>query len=155
MVDASLLLDVVVAVSIALGALFAIAELRDISRDRKTQLVMSIWSTFISSDFAEAHSKIEHSQAKDLKELMESCSTADLLKVGYFYEGLGLLVEKKLIDPETVLEMSYSRIIWAKLKPWMDEEKRTIGTLAGEHFEYLANLDTEYKKRRYAELKGV
>ena len=155
MVDASLLLDVVVAVSIALGALFAIAELRDLSKDRKTQLVMSVWSTFMSSDFAEAHTRIDESEFKDLKDIMEKCSRADLLKVSYVYEGLGLLVEKRLVDPKMVLEMSYSRIIWAKLKPWMDEERRIIGSLAGEHFEYLANLDTQYKKQRYAELKGV
>jgi len=47
MVDASLVLDAIVAMSIAAGAIFAIAELRLMAKDRRTQLLMQIalWAT--------------------------------------------------------------------------------------------------------------
>ena len=155
MVDASLVLDAIVAVSIAAGALFAVAELRALGRDRRTQLVMSVWQTFISPEFAEAHARIEDADAKDLKDLMKKCSRADLVRVGYFYEGLGLLVERQLVDPELALEISYPRIMWTKLKPAIDDWMQKLSPLAAEHFAYLARLDTEYKTRRLAKLKPM
>ena len=42
MVDASWVFDAVVAVSIAAGAVFAIAELRLMARDRRTQLLVGM-----------------------------------------------------------------------------------------------------------------
>lgn len=155
MVDVSQLLNVVATASIVLGALFAVAELRGLAKDRRTELVMNVWSTFTDPDFAEAHCRIDGTECKDLKDIVDKCTRADILKLSQFYEGLGLLVRKRLVDPQLVLEMSYPRIIWAKLKPWMDDERLRVTKLRGEHFEYLAELDTQYKTRRLAELKGV
>jgi len=133
------------------GALVAVYELRTMSRDRKTQLVMSVWTAFNDSDFAEAHARIDMTETKDSKTIEERCQRADISKVMEFYEGLGLLVRKRLVDPELVLEMCYPRLMWAKLKPWVDEERGRITPFVGEHFEYLAQLDTEYKMRRLPE----
>lgn len=154
MIDVSTLKQVVEAVVIALGALFAVAELRDLAKDRKTQLVMNVWSTWMSSDFAEAHSKIEENTIEEMVDLMQKCSNADLLKVSYFYEGLGLMVQKRLVSPDLVLEMSRARTMWAKIKPWMADRRNRLGPLTGEHFEYLAKLDAQYKARRLTDRKA-
>ena len=130
------------------GAIFAVMELRTMSRDRKTQLIMNVWSTFNVSEFAEAHSRIDMTETKDWKDIEAKCHRADINKVMEFYEGLGLLVRKRLVDPELVLEMCYPRLMWAKLKPWIDEERHRVTPFVGEHFEYLAQLDTQYKMSR-------
>ncbi len=150
--DVVQVLEAATYVAFVAGAIFALSELRTMSKDRKTQLVMSVWSTFNSSGFAETHARIDATVTKDLKDIETKCSRADITKVTQFYEGLGLLVRKRLVDPELVLEMCYPRFMWAKLKPWVDEERQRLTPFVCEHFEYLARLDTEYKTRRLKQL---
>jgi hypothetical protein len=69
MIDISMVLNLVVAVSIVLGAVFAVFQLREIGRDRRTQLVINLYSRFMSSDFSEPYSKLIREDFVDVADM--------------------------------------------------------------------------------------
>jgi len=82
MADASLVLDAIVAVSIAAGAFFAVIELRGMKKDRQTQLVLDMHKRFSDSDFEEHAVKVLHTEFKDGEEAEQKCSIVSLGAVG-------------------------------------------------------------------------
>ena len=69
MVDASLVLDAIVAVSIAAGAFFAVAELRDLKKDRRIQLMLEATMHYTTREFEDGLGKLWRTDTSDAKEL--------------------------------------------------------------------------------------
>jgi hypothetical protein len=92
----------------------------------------------------------------DAKEAEEKCGRKALNGMGGYFEGLGYLVRRGLIDREAVFEVMAIGDIWEKMKPWILKERETAkggGPALFEHFEYAAEMERawEAKKKR----KGV
>ena len=153
MVDASLVFDAVVAVSIAAGAVFAIAELRLMARDRRTQLLvgMILWSSQpeVSANF----SKVLFSEFKSRKEAEEKCGYAALDTIATYYTGIGTMIRRKLVDADLAFDFMWIWPVFEHLKPWLVESPFKIGPLEWwEDFEYAAELDRAYKEKKAREL---
>ena len=151
MVDASLVLDAIVAVSIAAGAVFAVIELRGMARDRRTRLVLDVFSHLGTLEFSEQFAKILNAEFKDAKEAEEKCSIVALSMVARYYEGIGLLIKRGLVDPDLIFESLPFDIMWNKMKPWCLEKRRALGPDMYVHFENAAAREKAYaaeKKRK-------
>jgi hypothetical protein len=144
MVDASLVLDAIVAVSIAAGAAFAVVELRGIGRDRRTSLVIDMMFHVSSTDFAQHWTKIMSTEFSTADEVQEKCSLTSLEVVADFFEGVGLLVRRGLVDESLVFDALPVHHAWAKMKPWCISLRGKYDATMYEHFEYAAARSAQY-----------
>lgn len=58
MADASLILDTVVAISIVAGTLFAVMQIREIAKDRHTELMLRFSETWLTLELEDVMSKL-------------------------------------------------------------------------------------------------
>lgn len=127
MADASLVLDAIVAVSIAAGAFFAVVELRSLSKDRRTELIMRMNEHWSSKDFEEAWIKVRELGSKDPGEMEKRCSKLSLWMVVNYFDGIGDLAQENLIDREFVLGHVNWIFMWERLEPWVLDMRQKMG----------------------------
>jgi len=149
MLDIPSISAIVAAIGVIIGVVFTVLQLRDLVKTRQTDLVMRLYSTFGSREQWEAYRSLEAMKAKDFDEYKELPSgTKTMLDSLYtFYEGVGVLLHRKLIDIGLVDDLFSTPIImsWEKVEPIMKEaRKRRNRPQIWEWFEYLYN---EMKKR--------
>jgi len=65
MVDISSISIVVAASSVVVGVIFAVLQLRNAMKQRRTELLMNVYSRFGSAEFASALERIRTSEYKD------------------------------------------------------------------------------------------
>jgi hypothetical protein len=127
MVDASLVLDAIVAVSIAAGAFFAVIELRDMKKDRRTQLMLQACTHWTTREFEEALCKLYRANANDAKGLEKEVSCVDLYMITDFHWIVARLGLEGLVDMGTVIRIFPFSLVWNKVKPWVVAERVAIG----------------------------
>ncbi len=124
MVDASFVLDAIVAVSIAAGAFFGIAELRDIKKDRRIQLIQQINDHIATVEFMDALGKIWQSDATSTEELQKDASYSELHMVASYFEGVAHLGAQGLVSKSMLIAYWPFYILWTKMGPWIAAERR-------------------------------
>jgi len=156
MVDITSISAVVAAIGVIVGVVFTVLELRNLVKTRQTDLVIRLYSTFGSKEFQEVLMKVLDLEFKDyngfVKKYVPSTSEENPIvtatsMVGIFFEGIGLLLHRKLIDIGLVGDLFISPVTmaWEKMKPiaegWRKQYNRP------EIFEWFEYLDNEMKKR--------
>ena len=127
MVDASLVLDAIVAVSIAAGALFAVLELRDLKRERRLGLLLQACMHCTTREFEDALSKAWRADASDAKGLEKQVSAADLYLISDFLVSIAHLGQEGLVDTRTLTGFFPFSYLWYKMKPWIVAERAAAG----------------------------
>ena len=125
--DASLILDAIMAVSIAAGAFFAVIELRSLSNDRRTELIMRMNEHWSSKDFEEAWIKVRELDSKDTGDAEKRCSKLSLWMVVNYFDGIGNLAREDLLDREFVLGQVNWIFMWERLEPWVVDVRQKMG----------------------------
>ena len=132
---------IVAAVGVLVGVTLAYLEVRTLVKQRQTDVVMGLYSTFSSNEWLEAYHKVIHSEYKDYSDFVKR-GWLDVHKVGIFFEGIGVLLLRKLVDVSLVDDL-FSGVIkigWEKMKTVIeDHRKREDYPQAYEWFEYLYN----------------
>ena len=147
MLDIPSISGIVAAVGVLVGVVFAVVQLKDFVKTRQTDLVMRLYSTFGSKEFQDAWTRIESIEFKNYDEYVKKCGLGDYAQCATFFEGIGVLLQKKLIDINLIdalfsvpLEHMYER-----MKPIIEGNKEQFhNQRVFENFEYLYN---EMKKR--------
>ena len=103
MVDILQVLEGAAYVGFIAGAIFAVMELRSLSKDRRTELIMRMNEHWSSKDFEEAWIKIRELDSKNPSEMEEKCSRLSLWMVVNYFDGIGNLARENLLDREFVL----------------------------------------------------
>jgi len=152
MVDIPTISIVIAAASVVAGVIYYSFQIRHQTKIRQTDLVMRLYSTRASKEFQEAWKKVMAKEFKDYNDYEKWYEWSDFIEVGIFFEGIGILLCRKLIDIRLVDDL-FSYIIettWEKIKPVVEGvRKHNNAPQIFEWFEYLAN---EIKKRQQ---KGV
>lgn len=91
---------VVASVSIVVGIVYYALQIRHQSRMRQTDLVMRLYSQYSSVEFQKLWEKVLTSEAKDFDDYTKRYGWAEALSVGMFFEGIAILLKRKLIDIE-------------------------------------------------------
>jgi hypothetical protein len=114
---------------------------------RQTDLVMKLYSQFSSLEFQKVWQEVMKREAKDYSVYSHEYGTAEFLSVGIFFEGIGILLRRKLIDIELVDDMFTSpiKLTWEKVKDVTLEGRRVRNQ--PEVFEWFEYLYNEMKKR--------
>jgi len=154
MLDIPSISAIVAAIGVIIGVIFAVFQLKDFVKTRQTDLVMRLYSTYGSKEFQEAWVETLRMEFKDYKDYLEKYGS-DSAKSAYvsvnmlagFFEGLGILLHRNLIDITLVDDLFSSDIFltWHKMKPLVEGWRKQFNrSQMSEWFEYLAN---EMKKR--------
>jgi len=129
------------------AAIYYIFQIRHQNRMRQTDLVMRLYSTFGSKEFNDAWTRIESIEFKNYDEYVKKCGLVDYAQCATFFEGIGVLLQKKLIDVNLV-DALFSvplKFMYERMKPIIEGNREQLhDQRVFENFEYLYN---EMKKR--------
>ncbi len=139
-----------VSVAIASAGVFAAAiyymfQIRHQNRMRQTELIMKLSSTMDNMEFTNTIAKLLSADFKDVDDLRKECSPSALIAIANFFQRVGILLERNLVDPDLVSSILWVQGIWEKMSPWVTYVRQTYKRpqlFSG--FEYLYK---EMKKR--------
>ena len=137
---------------VLIGVVYYILDIRSQGKVRQTDMVMKLYATFGSTEFQKAYQTIMDLEFEDFadyrKRYAENAEVkAALTTVDVFFEGIGVLVKRKLVGVDLVDDLLSSNILWTweKTKPLTEGiRKMRARPQSWEWFEYLYN---EMKKR--------
>ncbi|MDH5790962.1 MAG: DUF4760 domain-containing protein [Candidatus Bathyarchaeota archaeon] len=126
---------------------------------RQTQLFMQLFAQYNNKDFMQDFARvaydIEYENLEDWTRKYGSAadreSWASWARVGRFFDGVGILVRRDLIDMDLVVDELRELILfsWDKMKPWVYEVRVEMKSPhTWENFEYLA----EETRRRHSDV---
>jgi hypothetical protein len=155
MVDILLLQTVSIAIASAgvfLAAMYYIFQIRHQTKQRQTDMVLRLYSTFGSAEFQKGYQLVMHLVFKNPEDYRDRYGTdtetiSALYSVTVFFEGIGLLVKRKLVSMDLVDDLFSGPVqsTWEKIGVLIEALRaRSRRTSVGEWFEYLYN---EMKKR--------
>jgi len=154
MLDIPSISAIVAATGVMIGVIFATLQLRNLVKTRQTDLVVRLYSTFGSREFQEAWVETLRMEFKDYNDYLKKYGATSekpiytsVNMVAAFFEGMGILLRRKLIDISLVDDLQSSDIIltWHKMKPIVEGWRKHFNRpQISEWFEYLYN---EMRKR--------
>jgi hypothetical protein len=152
MVDIQTISIAIASTGILVAAIYYVLQLRHQSRMRQTDLVMRLYATFGSTEFQMAYLKMMGIESEDYADYVKKYGAdievrTALNSVGMFFEGIGVLAKRKLINMDLVDDLFSTNILhaWEKIKPVAEGVRKKVGrSQPWEWFEYLYN---EMKKR--------
>jgi len=148
MIDIPSITGIVAAAGVMVGVAFTVLELRNLVKTRQTDLVIRLYSTRTSKEFQESWKKVMAKEFKDYHNYEKWYDWSDFIEVGLFFEEIGILLSRKLIDIGLVDDL-HSYIIkttWEKIKRVVEGiRKSNNAPQIYEWFEYLYN---EMQKRK-------
>jgi hypothetical protein len=150
MVDAQSLQSISVTIAaggFVLALAYYVLILRNTIRTRQAQLFMQLYNQFSSKDFQEMVHDIKQFEFKDYADLIEKYGPetnpeayVKYYSVMSFYEGIGVLIRRNLINPVLVDDMMSGPILetWGKFGPSISKMKEQFNVpTAWEYFEFL------------------
>jgi hypothetical protein len=147
MVDVAEISTIIAAAGVLIGVVLTVVELRNLVKQRQTDLIMKLYSDFNSVEFQKLLEEVLNREAENWDDYHEKYGSAELTAVGMFFEGIGILLKRKLIDIELVDDMFTSDIkwTWEKVEDIIVEARQVRNQPEIlEWFEYLHN---EMRKR--------
>jgi hypothetical protein len=151
MLDLSTISSIVTTASVVIGVIFALMELRHLTRTRKTEIIMNIYDRFTSKEIVEAMSKVlTAGKFESLEDYGKKYGLTEALVIANLYEGLGVLLEQNLIDIKMVASLFGPGLIslWeTKMQPVVYALREFMHQpFFLSHFEYLVKRLGDYRK---------
>jgi len=148
---------VVAVIDVIVGVVFTVLELRNLVKTRQTDLVIRLYSTYGSKEIREAVLRVFGMEFKDYNDFVkkhglltsETPVNIALTTVGIFYEGVNVLLRRKLVDIDLVTDLFSEsvKMVWKKMKPIAEGTRKQLDyQQLFEWFEYLYN---EMRKREH------
>jgi hypothetical protein len=147
MVDTQTVSIAIASAGILAAATYYVLQIRHQTKLRQTDLVMRLYSTFGSKEFQDAWTRIDSTEFKNYDEYVKKYGAGDYVQCATFFEGIGVLLQKKLIDINLVdaLFAIPLKYMYERMKPIIEGNKEQFhNPRVFEYFEYLYN---EMKKR--------
>ena len=95
----------VAAAGVIVGVVFAVLELRNATKQRRTELLVNIYSNWATREWASALEKVRTRESKDFREYAKEYGLTEFYQVMAVFEGLGHLMHRNLIDKDLVCEL--------------------------------------------------
>ncbi len=149
MLDVASISAMVAAGGVIAGVVLAILELRNITKTRQMELIMRLYSTFITREFQDAYETMWTTDFEDYNEVVRKGHLFRLRTIGGFFEGIGVLLHRKLAEIEVVDDLFREsiKLMWEKAKPPLCDARRRLNLPNyGRYFEYLYSEITKREK---------
>jgi len=153
MVDVQTISIAIASASVVAGVIYYAFQIRHQAKMRQTDLVVRLYSAFSGKELQEAYFEtaygFEFADYDDFmkKYRMPSKPILPLWQVSKFFDGVGVLLRRKLVDIGLVDELFHAEatIVWKKVKPLVEGRRKELNQpTVYQSFEYLYN---EMKKR--------
>ena len=149
MVDIQTVSIAIASAGVFLAAIYYILQLRHQTRMRQTDLVIRLSSFWDNKDVAEAMVRIIATDFKDPNELVKTISSPTLVMIANFYERVGALRKRRLVDADLIYDVVLVTPVWEKMKPFVDYCRQTYNMpQLFEYFEYLSDEQRKYLKQK-------
>jgi hypothetical protein len=154
MVDITEISAMVAAAGVLIGVVYYILDMRNQTKQRQMDMVMRLYSTFMSKELSESLLVIMGLEYRDYNDFVEKYGMPSpekpvwiaYMMVTNFFNEVGMLLHRKFIDIESVDELFAFRValFWEKLKPLIEDMRKQLKGQVGDWFEYVYD---EMKKR--------
>lgn len=152
MVDIQTVSVGIASASIVVGVVYYILQIQHQKKMRQTDLVVRLYSAFSGKELQEGYFEIRQLEFVDYDDFMKkyrmpSKSIVPLWQVCKFFDGVGVLLRRKLVDIGLVDELFHTEatLLWEKVKPIAEGRRKELNQpTIYQPFEYLYN---ELKKR--------
>ncbi len=151
-IDITQISAVVAGAGVLVAVIWYVLDMRNQAKTRHTELVMRLYATFSSDEFQDAWTDVVNrpSGLENIDNLNDSerrTRNREMNQICLFFEGIGILLQRKLLDLKMVEDLFGGSVARA----W---EKVKIGVIEGrQHFDdptiyyYFEYLYDEMKKR--------
>nr|MDO8133744.1 hypothetical protein [Candidatus Njordarchaeum guaymaensis] len=149
MVDITEISAMVAAGGVLVGVVYYVLDMRNQAKLRQTDMVMRLYDKFGSPEFQKWLQYAVNLNTEDFADYVRKHEEATPMfySMGAFFEGVGVLVKRKLISMDLVDDLFSTAIkqCWERMASVTKEARiRRKSSAIGEWFEYLYN---ELKKR--------
>lgn len=126
MVDVQTVLTYLTLISIPVGIFYYIMTLRNAQKTRQTQLLMGLYETYRSPEFAHAWGEVMEQEYTDFDDYWEKYGThvnreawSNWQSVARAFHGMGVLLKRGLVDIDLVEELLVNIVLisWNKMGP--------------------------------------
>jgi hypothetical protein len=151
MIDIPTIIAIVTTASILVGIAFTILEIRHFNKTRKTEIIMKIYDRFGSREIVEAMNKVGASKFESFDNYRERYGLTDITEIAVLFDGIGVLLEQKLIDIEMVDQLFGTTVylLWTKIDPVIHAMRKGLDEPSFfAHFENLMNRLNTYRKQK-------
>jgi hypothetical protein len=148
--DISTIATIVTTVSIVIGVVFALLELRHLTDTRKTEIIMKIYDRFGTKEMVEAVNKIGSWKFENIEDYRGKYGFTEVVEVAVLFEGIGVLLEQNLIDIKMADRLFGPTInyLWEKMQPLIYAMRKGLGEpFFFSHFEYLIKELSSYRQK--------
>jgi len=152
--DVSTISVLIASASVIAGAIYYMLETRHQRRLRRTESVirLSPWFNIDAKEIQEAISKVCSAEYTDYRDYLAKYSgkpeQTSLRLLGNYFEGIGLLVSRKLVEIDLVYDFwgDVAESVWDDYEEVINGMRKDSGTQYA--FEYWEFLVKEFKRRR-------
>jgi hypothetical protein len=109
--------------SVVAGVIYYALQIRNQNRIRQTDLTMRLYQQLGSKEFMNYWRQAITREEKDYNEYVKKQGAVELLQISTYFEGVGILLHRKLLDVDMARELFGEPIktIWEKNKPILKE----------------------------------
>ena len=147
--DISTIATIVTTVSIVIGVVSALLELRHLTESRKTEIIMKIYDKFGSKEMVEAVNKVGASKFESIDDYREKYGFTEAVEVAVLFEGIGVLLEQNLIDIKMADRLfgPTLNLLWERMQPLIYAMREGLNEpFFFSHYEYLIKRLNAYRK---------
>jgi len=101
--DITTISAVIASVSVVVGVIFTILEIRHMTRTRRTEVILKIYERFGSKEIVEAVMKI--GEFKNYDDYVKKFGVTDTVQVLEIFDEVGILLEEGLVDLDLVEDL--------------------------------------------------
>ena len=110
MLDITEISTIIATAGVLVGVIYYIQIMRDQAKTRHTDLVMRLYATFSSTEFQDAWTKVrkrarEFEVIDDIREFDERVGLREFNQVGLFFEGVGILLKRRIVDSSMIEDL--------------------------------------------------
>lgn len=153
MIELSTIRDLVAISGVLIALGYYIINIRNQRVTRQTQLLMNIYETYRSKEFRLIQTKLQNLEYTDFHDFWERYgyennpeSWAEWLEVASFFNGIGVLVHRNMIDIGLVEEL-FSNIVvrmWEKMGGIIVEWRKVVAEDRERKYDLLHGFDYLY-----------
>jgi hypothetical protein len=150
-IDIPTISALVTTVSIIVGVVFTLLEIRHFNKTRKTEIIMKIYERFGSKEIVEAMNRVGASKFESFEDYSKKYGVTDITMIAVLFDGIGVLLEQNLIDIKMVDQLFGTTIylLWNKIEPVINAMRKGLNEPAFfAHFENLMNALMVYRKKK-------
>ena len=105
MVDLQTVSIMVASPSVVAGVIYYALQIRNQSRMRQTDLTMRLYQQLGNKEFMNYWRQAITKEEKDYNEYIKNQGAVELLQISTYFEGVGILLHKKLLDIDMAREL--------------------------------------------------